>query len=160
MVLWVFWLFSGQRTSILNDAIHIFFLICFYVCHMYKYFLGFLEKTSSPVFVRSHSRKSMRTQLSILLSSFRTLHGNTKSETCGVSFKFFSRTVKMKILSSDLVLFTLVKVFEENVWWAIIYHFFGLIKIIYKKGTERFLFKCFSDSLNMKNPRVFSLWNR
>ena len=58
----------------------------------------------------------------------------------------------MKILSRDLVLFTLVKVFEENVRWAVGYHFFGLIKLIYKKGTERVLFKCFSDSLNMKNP--------
>jgi hypothetical protein len=82
---------------------------------MYKYFLGFSGKTSSSVFVRSHARKSMRMQPSILLSSFRTRHGNMKSETHGVSFKLFSRSVKMKRLSSDLVLFMLVKVFEENV---------------------------------------------
>jgi hypothetical protein len=58
----------------------------------------------------------------------------------------------MKRLSSDLVLFTLVKVFEENVCWVIVYLFFGLIILFYEKGTERVLFKCFSDSLNMKNP--------
>jgi hypothetical protein len=45
---------------------------------------------------------------------FRTCHGNTKNETYGVSFKLFSRFVKMKRLSSDLVIFTLVKVFEDN----------------------------------------------
>jgi hypothetical protein len=127
---------------------------------MYKYFLGFSGKTSSSVFVRSRARKSMRTQPSILLSSFRTRHGNTKKETHGVSFKLFSRSIKMKRLSSDLVLFTLVKVFEENVRWVVGYHFFGLIELIYEKGTGRVLFKCFSDSQNMKNPRVFSLWTR
>ena len=56
----------------------------------------------------------------------------------------------MKIFSSDLVLFMLVKVFEENILWVGGYHFFGLIKLIYKKGTEIFLFNFFSDSLNTK----------
>jgi hypothetical protein len=44
------------------------------------------------------------------------------------------------------------KVFEVNVLWAIGYEFFGLMKLIHEKGTERVLFKCFSKSLNMKNP--------
>jgi hypothetical protein len=48
-------------------------------------------------------------------SCISTHHGNTKSETHGVSFKLFSRSIKKKRLSSDLVLFTLIKVFEENV---------------------------------------------
>jgi hypothetical protein len=82
---------------------------------MYKYILGFLGKTSSSVFVRSRARKSMRMQLSIILSPFRTHHGNTKREAHGVSFNLFSHSIKMKILSSDLVLFTLIKVFEENI---------------------------------------------
>jgi hypothetical protein len=56
----------------------------------------------------------------------------------------------MKRLSSDLVLFTLVKVFEENVRRAVFYRFFGLVELFYEKGTERVLFKCFSDSQNMK----------
>jgi hypothetical protein len=137
-----------------------FFLILFSVRYIYQYFLGFFRKTSSSLFVRSHARKSMRTQPSILLSFFRTRHGNTKRETHGVSFKLFSHSIKMKRLSSDLVLFTLVKVFEENIRWAIVYHFFGLIELLYEKGTERVLFKCFSDSINMKNPRVFYLWTR
>jgi hypothetical protein len=44
------------------------------------------------------------------------------------------------------------KVFEENVCCVVGYHFFFLIKLIYEKGNERVLFKCFSDYLNMKNP--------
>ena len=63
----------------------------------------------------------------------------------------------MKSLSSDLVLFTFVKVFEENASQAIVYHFFSLIELLYKKGTKRVHFKCFSDSLNMKNPK-FSIF--
>jgi hypothetical protein len=86
-------------------------VICFYIFHMYKYFLGFFRKTSSLVFVRSHAQKSMRTQPSILFLFFRTRHGNTKRETHGVLFKLYSCSIKMKILPSDLVLFTLVKVF-------------------------------------------------
>jgi len=39
----------------------------------------------------------------------------TKKDNIGVIFKFFSNSLKMKRLSSDLVLFTLVKVFEENI---------------------------------------------
>ena len=66
----------------------------------------------------------------------------------------------MKRWSSNLVFFMLVKVSEQNIRWAIVYHFFGLVKLIYEKGTERVLFKCFSDSQNMKNPRVFYLWTR
>jgi hypothetical protein len=73
-----------------------------------------------------------------------------KKESLGVSFKLFLDSLNMKRLSSDLVLFTLVKVFEENVWWAVIYHFFSPIKLLYEKGTVRVLFKCFSDSINMK----------
>jgi transcription elongation factor GreA-like protein len=92
------------------------------------------------MFVRSRSQKSMRTQPSILLSFFCTRHGNTEREIHGVSFKLFSHYIKAKILSSDLVLFTLIKVFEENVRWAIVYHFFGLVEIFYEKRTERFLF--------------------
>jgi hypothetical protein len=82
---------------------------------MYKYFLGFSRKTSISVFVCSRARKSMRTQSSILLSCFRTCHGNMKNKTHGVSFNLFSRSVKMKILERDLVLFMLMKVFEENI---------------------------------------------
>ena len=74
-----------------------------------------------------------------------------------VLFKCFSYSLNMKILSSDLVLITLVKVFEENVCWAIVYLFLGLIRLLYEKGTERVLFKFFSNSLNMKNPWFFSL---
>jgi len=37
-----------------------------------------------------------------------------KRETHGVSFKLVSCSVKMKRLPSDLVLFMLVKVFEEK----------------------------------------------
>jgi hypothetical protein len=59
-----------------------------------------------------------------------------KKEPPGVPFKLFLDSLNMKRLPSDLVLFTLVKVFEENIWWAIVYHFFGLIKLIYEKGTE------------------------
>jgi hypothetical protein len=32
------------------------------------------------------------------------------------------------------------KVFEESLWWAIIYLFFGLIRLFYEKGIERVLF--------------------
>jgi hypothetical protein len=64
----------------------------------------------------------------------------------------------MKRLSRDLVIFTLIKVFEENIQRAIVYHFFGLFELIYEKGTGRVLFKCFSDSQNMKNPQVFYPW--
>jgi hypothetical protein len=38
-----------------------------------------------------------------------------KKDNIGVFFKFFSDSLNMKRLLSDLVLFTLVKVFEENV---------------------------------------------
>jgi hypothetical protein len=58
----------------------------------------------------------------------------------------------MKRLSSDLVLFMLVKVFEENVQQTIVYHFFGLVELFYEKGIGRVLFKCFPNSKNMKNP--------
>jgi hypothetical protein len=66
----------------------------------------------------------------------------------------------MKRLLSDLVVFTLVKVSEENVQWVVVYHFFGLVELIYEKGTGRVLFKCFSDSQNMKISRVFYPWTR
>jgi transcription elongation factor GreA-like protein len=81
-----------------------------------------------------------------------------KKEPTGVPFNLFSDSLNMKILLSDLFLFTIVKVFEENVRWVIVYHFFGLVELFYKKGTERVHFKCFSDSINMKNPRFFFLW--
>jgi hypothetical protein len=48
----------------------------------------------------------------------------------------------MKRWPSVLVLFTLVKVSEQNVRWVIVYHFFGLVELFYEKGTERVLFKC------------------
>jgi hypothetical protein len=38
-----------------------------------------------------------------------------KKEPPGVPFKLFSNSLNMKILPSDLVLFTLVKEFEENI---------------------------------------------
>jgi hypothetical protein len=82
----------------------------------------------------------MRMQPSILLSLFRTRKGYTKKEPTGVPFKLFSDSLNMKRLSSDLAIFTLVKVFEESVCWAIIYLFFGLIRLFYEKGTERVLF--------------------
>jgi hypothetical protein len=84
----------------------------FSLCYAYQYFLEFFSKTSSSLFVHSRARKFMRTQPSILLLYFRTHHGNMKSDTHGVSFKLFSHSIKMKRLTSDLVLFTLVKVFE------------------------------------------------
>jgi hypothetical protein len=75
-----------------------------------------------------------------------------KKEPPGVLFKLFSDSLNMKRFPSDLVLFTLVKVFEDNVCRAIVYLFFGLVRLLYRKGTERVFFKCFSNSLNMKNP--------
>jgi hypothetical protein len=39
-----------------------------------------------------------------------------KKEPPGVPFKLFSDSLNMKRLPSDLVLFTLVKVFEENIY--------------------------------------------
>jgi hypothetical protein len=63
-----------------------------------------------------------------------------KKDNIGVIFKSFSDSLNMKILPSDLVLFMLVKVFEENVCSAIVYLFFGLVRLLYKKGTERVLF--------------------
>ena len=83
-----------------------------------------------------------------------------KKEPPRVPFKLFSDSLNMKRLTSDLVLFTLVKVFEENIRWVIVNHFFGLVELFYEKGTGRVLFKCFSDSQNMKNPRFFYLWTR
>jgi hypothetical protein len=94
----------------------------------------------------------MRMQPSRLLSLFRTRKGYTKKEPPGVPFKLFSDSLNMKILPSDLVLFMLVKVFEENIWRVVNYHFFGLVRLIYEKGPCGVFFKCFSDSLNMKNP--------
>ena len=58
----------------------------------------------------------------------------------GVLFKLFSDCLNMKILPSDLAIFTLVKVFEEIICWEIIYLFFGLIRLFYEKGIERVLF--------------------
>jgi hypothetical protein len=63
-----------------------------------------------------------------------------KKEPTGVPFNLFSDSLNMKRLPSDLVIFMLVKVFEESVCWATIYLFFGLIGLFYKKGTERVLF--------------------
>jgi hypothetical protein len=83
---------------------------------------------------------------------------NENNEPKGVSFKLFSRSIKMKRLPSDFVLFTLVKVSKENVRRAIFYHFFGLVELIYEKGARRVLFNCFLDSQNMKKPRVFYPW--
>jgi hypothetical protein len=79
---------------------------------MYISFLGFSGKTSSSIFVCSHARKSMRTQPSRLLSIFQTRKGYMKKEPPGVPFNLFSDSLNMKIFSSDLVLFTFVKLFE------------------------------------------------
>jgi transcription elongation factor GreA-like protein len=49
----------------------------------------------------------------------------------------------MKRLLSDLVLFTLVKVSEENIRWAIVYHFFGLVKLFTKKELGEFSLSVF-----------------
>jgi hypothetical protein len=75
-----------------------------------------------------------------------------KKEPTGVPFKLFSDSLNMKRLSSDLVLFMLVKVFEENVLLSDSLSLFRSHQLLYEKGTERVLFKCFSDSINMKNP--------
>jgi hypothetical protein len=115
-------------------------------------FLGFSGKTSSSIFVCSHAHKSIRMQLSRILSLFRTHKGYMKKEPPGVPFNLFSDSLNMKIFPSNLVLFTLVKVFEENIWQAVNYHFFGLFRLIYEKGPCGVFFKCFSYSLNMKNP--------
>jgi hypothetical protein len=57
MTLRVFLFFTDEESRSLNHGTQIHFLVGFYVCHMYKYFLGFLGKTSSSIFVRSHARK-------------------------------------------------------------------------------------------------------
>jgi hypothetical protein len=74
-----------------------------------------------------------------------------KNKTYGVSFNLFSHSLKMKIFLSELVLFTLVRVFEEKIWQVVDYHFFGLVRLIYEKGPSGVLFKCVLDSLKMKN---------
>ena len=61
-------------------------------------------------------------------------------EPIGVPFKLFSDSLNMKRLPSDLAIFTLVKLFEESVYWAIIYLFFGLIGLFYEKGSKIVLF--------------------
>jgi hypothetical protein len=52
--------------------------------------------------------------------TFITFSGSTRLYEKGTPleflFKLFSDSLNMKRLPSDLVLFTLVKVFEENVW--------------------------------------------
>jgi hypothetical protein len=70
------------------------FLVFFYICRMYRYFLDFSRKTSSSIFVRSHAFKSMRMQPSRLLSLFRTRKGYTKREPPGVTFNLFSDSHK------------------------------------------------------------------
>jgi hypothetical protein len=75
-----------------------------------------METILSLVFVLSRALKSMRMQLSKLLSLVRTRKGYMKKEPPRVPFKLFSDSLNMKRLLSDLVLFTLVKVFEENVY--------------------------------------------
>jgi hypothetical protein len=80
--------------------------------YAYRYFLGFFSKTSSSLFVCYRAQKFMRMQPSIIFLSFRTRLGNMKNDTHGVSFNLFSHSIKTKRLSSDLVLFTLIKVFE------------------------------------------------
>jgi hypothetical protein len=83
-------------------------LFCFKSCVKMK-------TIPSLVFVLSHARKYVRMQPSILLSLFRTRKGYTKKEPTGVPFKLFSDSLNMKRLLSDLVIFTLIKVFEENI---------------------------------------------
>jgi hypothetical protein len=97
----------------------------------------------------------MRMQPSILLSLFRTRKGCMKKEPTGVPFKLFSDSLNMKILPSELAIFTLVKVFEESVYWVIIYLFFDLIRLFYKKKLREFSFKCFSTLYNHEKPSSF-----
>jgi hypothetical protein len=69
--------FADMTTSMFihrDTYIFLFFIACF------DYFLWFLHKTSSLVFVRSHARKYMRTRSSTLLSLFRAQQGYTKKE--------------------------------------------------------------------------------
>ena len=117
------------------------------------------EKIVEWSYFLSHSLKGLKGHLSSEnLSLFRPRETNiTKKDNIGVIFKFFSDSLNMKISSSDLVLFTLIKVFEENVCWAVVYLLFSLFRITYEKGHFGFFFKCFSDSLNMKNHWVLFL---
>jgi hypothetical protein len=92
----------------------VFWSVFIHLSHV-QILLGFFRKKSEQVLILSHARETMRMESNSLLLFFRTRNGNTKNETYGVSFKLFSRSIKMKRLSSNLVLFTLVKVFEENI---------------------------------------------
>ena len=65
-----------------------------------------------------------------------------KKEPPGFPFKIFSDSLNMKGLPSNLVIFMLVKVFEENICWAIVYLIFGLIRLLYEKGLFGVFFKC------------------
>jgi hypothetical protein len=79
-------------------------------------FYGFYIKTTNVVFVRSCARKYMRMRSSILLSLFRTQQGYTKKEPPGVLFKLFSDSLIMERSPSNLVIFTLDKLFEVRIW--------------------------------------------
>jgi hypothetical protein len=73
------------------------------------------QKILEPSLCSFSCSKMNENAIEYIFFIFRTHHGNKKNETHGVSFKLFSRSIKTKILTSDLVLFMLVKVFEENV---------------------------------------------
>ena len=66
----------------------------------------------------SHSLKGLKGRLSSdNLSLFRPRETNImKKDNIGVIFKFFSDSLNMKIFLSDIVLFTLIKVFEDNIY--------------------------------------------
>jgi hypothetical protein len=74
-----------------------------------------MKTIPSLVFVISHALKSMTMESSKILSLFQSRKGYMKKEPPGVPFNLFSDSLNMKRLPSDLVLFTLVKVFEKNV---------------------------------------------
>jgi hypothetical protein len=82
------------------------------MCNTYT-FRDFLGNTLSMVLILSHAHATMRMNRVTLYHFFSESYGNTKNEPYGVSFKIFSNSLKMKILLSDLGLFTLLKVFEK-----------------------------------------------
>jgi hypothetical protein len=54
--------------------------------------------------------------MSKILSLSRTRKGYMEKEPCGVPFNLSSDSLNMKILTSNLVLFMLIKVFDENIY--------------------------------------------
>jgi hypothetical protein len=123
------------KTKVLNNIVWMFFLDSFFYSLHIPILLRVFQKNLELTLCSFSCLKinENETKYNFVGFFFHTRHGNTKSETHGVSFKLFSHSIKMKRLSRNLVLFTLVKVFEENIRWAIGCHFFGLIELLYKK---------------------------